>query len=85
MLPGNKYESFVVLAFRKLMLQVDNIFIPKVRANRQAQPDRCRFNRGKWPDVNKLSYTPLCDFSFWVWRKDVVGLSKFRDQDRGKR
>jgi len=83
-LPRNKYEGFVVLLFRKLMLQANNIFIPKVRANRQAQPDCCRFNRNKWPDISKLAQTILRDLSFWVWRKNVVGLSEFRDQDRGK-
>jgi hypothetical protein len=61
-LPGNKYKCFVVLGFRKLMLQANNILIPKVRANRQAQPDCCRFNRGKWPDVSKLAYTPSVTF-----------------------
>ena len=84
-LPRNKYECFVVLLFRKLMLQANNIFIPKVRANWEAQPDRCRFNRGEWSDVIKAAQTALRDFSFRVWCKNVVGLSKFRNQDRGKR
>jgi hypothetical protein len=54
-LPGDEDDCLVVLLFRKLMLEPGNIFIPKIRANRQAQPDCCRLNRGEWPDVIKLA------------------------------
>jgi hypothetical protein len=54
-LPGDEYECFVVLPFRKLLLQASNIFIAKVRANRQAQSDCRWFNRGKWSNVIKLA------------------------------
>ena len=53
-LPSDEYECFVVLLFRKLILQAGNIFEPKVRTDRQTQPDCRRFNRGEWPDVIKL-------------------------------
>ena len=54
-LPGDEYQCLVVLLFRKLVLQPCNIVIPKIGANRQAQSDCGRFNRGEWPDIIKLA------------------------------